>query len=105
MASATKKPRKTAIRPKLGPCGSCSYAFNRTDGCYHRQSSGCSSGCSCPPLICGLGSLLLQRLRPETVLSTVPISFACSSAASVEVWCAEAIHEVIIAMTTLAKAP
>jgi hypothetical protein len=87
-------------RPKLGPCGSCSYAFNKTDGCYHRQSNGCSKGCSCPPPICRLGSLLLQRLRPDTVLSAVPLSLSCSSAASVDEWCATALHEVITGMTT-----
>jgi hypothetical protein len=100
MARATKTPRKSATQPKLGPCGSCSYLFNPTDGCYHRKSNGCFGGCSCPPLICGLGSLLLQLLRPDTVLSPVPVFLSCSAAASDDEWCAKALHEVIIGMTT-----
>jgi hypothetical protein len=94
-----KVPPKPIPRPKSGPCGGCSFTFNVTDGCYHRQSNGCTGGCSCPPLICGLGSLLLQLLRPDSLQPDAIVGMSCSSAATPDEWCARALHEMIFEMT------
>ena len=79
MANASESLRKFTTRRFINGCGSCGYTYNSQDGCYQRASSGCNSGCSCPPLICGLTSLILQLIYPESVSVAKPVSWACSS--------------------------
>jgi hypothetical protein len=71
---------------KLSPngCGGCTYLFNRIDGCYHRQTSACQSPCSCPPLICGLPSSILQILYPDSVQKLAPVGWPCISGTGLE---------------------
>jgi hypothetical protein len=95
MASAAEAPPSSAPRHSLSGCGSCSYVYSSTDGCYHRQSYGCSAGCTCSPLICGLGSLLIQLLKPESVANAVPVSLPCSASGSDDEACARSLIEVI----------
>jgi hypothetical protein len=96
MASATEAPPTTlAPRHPLSSCGACSYVYNSTDGCYHRQTFRCSSGCTCSPLICGLGSLLIQLLKPETVAQAVPVLLPCSASGSDEEAVARSLVEVV----------
>ncbi len=96
MANATDIPRKTAspLSTSRG-CGSCTYTYNITDGCYHRQSYGCSANCSCSPIICGLGSQLIQALYPGSAKSTGGVSLPCTSAGSDEEASANSLLEVI----------
>jgi hypothetical protein len=96
MANATDIPRKTASPMSTSPgCGRCSYTYNITDGCYHRQSYGCSANCSCSPIICGLGSQLIQALYPGSTKQSVGVSLPCTSAGSDEEACANSLLEVI----------
>jgi hypothetical protein len=96
MANATDTPRKTASPKSTSPgCGSCSYTYNITDGCYHRQSYGCSANCSCSPIICGLGSQLIQALYPGSAKASVGVSLPCTSAGSDEEACANSLLGVI----------
>jgi hypothetical protein len=95
MASATEAPPKTTPRSLLGRCGNCSYTYNPTDGCYHRQSNGCTGGCTCSPLICGLGSLLVQALWPDSVTNAVSALLPCSASGSDEEAIARSLVEVV----------
>jgi hypothetical protein len=95
MANATDIPRKTAAPLSTSGCGSCTYAYNSTDGCYHRQSFGCSANCSCSPIICGLGSQLIQALYPGSAKATVGVFLPCSSAGSDEEAAANSLLELI----------
>ncbi len=103
MAKATDAPKKTARAVnQTGGCGSCTYTYNITDGCYHRQSYGCSSNCSCSPIICGLGSQLIQSLYPETKKPSVGVSLPCSPSGSDEEASARSLIEVIGRLTSAA---
>jgi hypothetical protein len=91
MAHATENLQITAPLRAVASCGSCTYVYNSTDGCYHRQSFGCTSNCTCSPIVCGLGSQLIQFLRPDSVGTSVAVALPCSSAGSDEEWRAHAI--------------
>jgi hypothetical protein len=99
MANATDIPRKTASPMSTSRgCGSCTYTYNSTDGCYHRQSYGCSANCSCSPIICGLGSQLIRALYPGSAKASVGVSLPCSSAGSDEEAAANSLLDVIRAI-------
>lgn len=74
-------------RPRLGGCGTCTYNFDPGTGCYDRQGTGgCTSPCRCAPTVCGLGSTIIQNLRPATVESGAPVTLNCGAASSDEEW-------------------
>ena len=56
---------------------------------------GCSANCSCSPIICGLGSQIIQALYPGSAKSTAGVSLTCTSAGSDEEACANSLLEVI----------
>jgi hypothetical protein len=100
MASTAEAPPKSAPRSSSGTCGSCSYLYSITDGCYHRQSYHCSAGCTCSPLICGLGSLLIQVLWPDSVTNALGVSLPCSSSGSDDEAAARSLIEVVRGLKT-----
>ena len=89
MANASETLPDTAIRTQVGACGSCTYTYNQTDGCYHRQSFGCNGNCTCSAMICGLGSQILRRLFPASANATVGVVLSCSASGSDEESCRE----------------
>ena len=92
MASTTETPRKDVGLPRIGGCGGCSYIYDPHGGCYNRQGTGtCSGGCRCSPFICGVGSQVIQNLRPESVTSAAAVSMHCLTAANDEEWIAKAL--------------
>jgi hypothetical protein len=95
MANATDTPRKTVSPMSTTGCGNCTYSYNNTDGCYHRQSYGCSANCSCAPIICGLGSQLIQCLYPSSKKASVGVALPCSPSGSDEEASANSLLEVI----------
>jgi hypothetical protein len=95
MASAAEAPPRSARRGSSGSCGSCSYLYSPTDGCYHRRSYGCSPNCTCSLLICGLGSLLIQLLWPESVTNALGVSLPCSPSGSDDEAVARSLIEVV----------
>jgi hypothetical protein len=100
MAIADEAPPKSSPRRPFGGCGNCTYTYNATDGCYHRQSFGCSTNCTCSLMICGLGSLLIQCLWPDSVTKLVPVALPCSSSGSEDEACARSLIEVVRGLTT-----
>jgi hypothetical protein len=96
MANATDIPTKSAspMSTTVG-CGSCSYVYNSTDGCYHRQAFGCAANCSCAPIICGLGSQLIQFLYPKSVNQSVGVLLPCTMSGSDEESCVNSLLEVL----------
>jgi hypothetical protein len=102
MTSAAEAPPKSAPQSSSGTCGKCSYLYHTSDGCYHRQSYGCSAGCNCSPLICGLGSLIIQLLWPTSLTSSVPVWLPCSSSGSDDEAVARSLLEVIRGLKTAA---
>ena len=95
MANASETVPDTATRPQVGACGSCTYVYNRTDGCYHRQSFGCTGNCTCSAMICGLGSQILQRLFPTSANATVGVVLSCSASGSDEESCANSLLDLV----------
>jgi hypothetical protein len=100
MASAAQAPPKSLPRRPFGACGNCTYTYNKSDGCYHRQSYGCSANCTCSLIICGLGSLLIQLLWPQSVTNAVGVSLPCSSSGSDDEACARSLIEVVRGLMT-----
>ncbi len=100
MASAAEARPQSAPRRPLSGCGNCSYVYNGSDGCYHRQSFGCSPNCTCSLLICGLGSLLIQCLWPDSVTNAVGVTLPCSSSGSEDEACARSLSEVVRGLKT-----
>ena len=94
MAVATGTPSSVNPRATFGGCGGCTYTYDPDGGCYNRQGAGnCTGGCRCSPFICGMGSQIIQYLRPETVTSGAAVSMNCLNAASDEEWIARALIE------------
>jgi hypothetical protein len=93
MTGATETTQNTIPRPMIGGCGGCTYTYDPQGGCYNRQGAGnCSGSCRCSPFICGLGSQIIQQLRPDSVTSAA-VSMNCLTAASDEEWIARALIE------------
>jgi hypothetical protein len=84
MSTAQETLKRSLTQQAVNGCGGCSYVFNRTDGCYHLQTSNCQTPCSCPPLICGLGSSILQIVYPESVAQLAPVGFPCISGTALD---------------------
>lgn len=93
MTIATGTPKDVKNQPRIGGgCGGCTYTFNSGTGCYDRQGAGgCTGACRCAPIICGLGSQVIQRLRPATVTSAAAVSLNCAVAASDDAWLVQAL--------------
>jgi F0F1-type ATP synthase membrane subunit c/vacuolar-type H+-ATPase subunit K len=88
-------------RPMLGGCGGCTYTYDPEGGCYTRQGAGnCTGDCRCSPIICGLGSQIIQQLRPETVTSDIAVGLSCFTAASDDEWIAKALLELAAERTS-----
>jgi hypothetical protein len=102
MASAAEAPPISSPSIPASGCGNCTYAYNPTDGCYHRRSFGCSGNCTCALMICGLGSLLIQRLYPESVANGATVALPCSSSGSDDEAGARSMIEVVRGLTTRA---
>jgi hypothetical protein len=81
MSTAQETLKTSITKHSTNGCGGCSYVFNQTDGCYHLQTSNCQTPCSCPPLICGLASRILQIVHPESVQQLAPVGWPCISGA------------------------
>jgi hypothetical protein len=79
MSTASESLKTYTERYFLNGCGSCSYVYNSDDGCYQREAMNCTSGCTCPPLICGLTSALMQHMHPESVTRAASVLWSCSS--------------------------
>ena len=77
MSTAQETLKTSITRQSINGCGGCSYVFNPVDGCYHLQTSNCQTPCSCPPLICGLASRILQILQPDSVQPLAPVGWPC----------------------------
>ena len=94
MSSTTEAPRKSHIKKQLGGCGGCTYTYNQTDGCYHRQKNNCTGGCTCSPLVCGLAAQVIRLLKPKTAsAAATPVSLTCLQTTSEEEWCARALYD------------
>jgi F0F1-type ATP synthase membrane subunit c/vacuolar-type H+-ATPase subunit K len=94
MDGTTEIPQKGIGFPRIGGCGSCTYNYSQQDGCYYRQGTGgCTGACSCSPVICGLGALLIKLLQPDTVTAGASFSLACLVAANDDDWLSKALHE------------
>src|SRR5215831_19398890 len=85
MSTAQETLKKSLTQQSINGCGGgCSYVFNQTDGCYHLQTSNCQTPCSCPPLICGLASSILQIVHPESVQRVAAVGWPCISGTALE---------------------
>jgi hypothetical protein len=94
MAVATGTPSSVNPRATFGGCGGCTYTYDPDGGCYNRQGAGnCSGNCSCAPFICGLGSQIIQRLRPETMTSAAAVALNCGTETTEDKWIARALIE------------
>ena len=78
MSNASESLKHYTDRYFLNGCGSCTYVFNSTDGCYHRERISCNSGCTCGPLICGVTAGLLKLMHPASVSNAVGVAWSCS---------------------------
>jgi hypothetical protein len=81
MSTAQETLKQSLIQQSANGCGGsgCSYVFSPIDGCYHLQNSDCQTPCSCPPLICGLASKLLQLVHPESLGGQAAVRWPCLS--------------------------
>jgi hypothetical protein len=94
MTVATGTSPNVNPRASFGGCGGCTYTYDPEGGCYNRQGAGnCSGNCSCAPFICGLGSQIIQRLRPETVTSAAAVALNCGAETTEDKWIAKALIE------------
>jgi hypothetical protein len=84
MSTAQETLKRSLTQQSANGCGGCSYVFNQTDGCYHLQTRNCQTPCSCPPLICGLGSRILQIVHPDSVEQLAPVGWPCISGTALD---------------------
>jgi hypothetical protein len=78
MANASESLKTFATRRFLVGCGSCTYIYSKEDGCYQRTSNGCTSDCTCPPLICGVTAQVMKLMHPGSVTSAEPVLWCCT---------------------------